>query len=213
MVTKMDIHRPKLPHSWREFATEIGIITLGILIALGLEAIVTSFHNREVVEKSRAQLLNELSINRAHLQEVVEAAKIDQKSLRSYIAYGQARLRHSAHLVPNDPLPGSFTTLSTAGWESTVATNALVHMPFDEANAVATAYASSRAFNSLEERIEEHWFELSSIGDDPSSLSDAETRKALGQLRVAYTYQTAIALAGADLQRKYDEAIAALRKG
>jgi hypothetical protein len=80
-------------------------------------------------------------------------------------------------------LPGDFTTLGTSAWESTVATNALVHMPFDQASAVAGAYASARAFNSLEDRIEDRWFELSSIGD-PSDVTNADLRRVLRQLRV-----------------------------
>jgi hypothetical protein len=130
--------------------------------------------------------------------------------LRVYIRYGERRLHHRQPPPPKDALPGDFTTLSTSAWESTVATNALVHMPFDQASALATAYSSSRAFNSLEERIEDHWFELSSIGD-PSELSDADVRKVLGQLRVAYVYQTAAAQAGRDVLHKYDVALAALK--
>lgn len=206
----MHFHLPKPLHGWREFIGEVGIIVLGILIALGLDAVVTSIHNRDIVEKSRAQLTKELTANRNHLLEVTQGADADVGALRAYIQYGEDRLHHQQRPLPNQPLPGSFTTLSTSAWESTVATDALVHMPFDQASAVATAYASSRAFNSLEERIEDHWFELSSIGD-PSDLSDADLRKVLGQLRVAYTYQTAAAEAGRDVLHKYDAALSALR--
>ena len=189
---------------------EVGIIVLGILIALALDSAVTELHNREVVEKARAQLSTEITTNRDHLKEVIQTADADTAALRAYIHYGEDRLHHRAHKLPNDALPGDFTTLSTSAWESAVATNALVHMPFDQANALASAYASSRAFNSLEERIEDRWFELSSIGD-PSDLSDAEVRRVLGQLRVAYAYQTATAQAGRDVLHKYDTALTALK--
>jgi hypothetical protein len=86
----------------------------------------------------------------------------------------------------------------------------LVHMPFDQASAVAGAYASARAFNSLEERIEDRWFELSSIGD-PSDLTNADLRRVVGQLRIAYAYQTAAAQAGNEVLHKYDVALAALK--
>lgn len=33
----MDIHKPKPIHNWREFLSEIGVIVLGVLIALGAE--------------------------------------------------------------------------------------------------------------------------------------------------------------------------------
>jgi hypothetical protein len=206
----MDIHLPKPPRSVSEFAIEIGTITIGILIALTLESVVTALHNRDIVEKSRAQLVTELKTNRDHLTEVVQTADADVGALHAYISYGEDRLHHKAHALPTAPLPGDFTTLGTSAWESTVATNALVHMPFDQASAVAGAYASARAFNSLEERIEDRWFELSSIGD-PSDLTNADLRRVVGQLRIAYAYQTAAAQAGNEVLHKYDVALAALK--
>src|SRR6478672_10779502 len=120
----MDIHLPKPPRSAKEFAVEIGTITIGILIALALDSVVTAIHNRDIVDKSRAQLILELTKNRDHLTEVVQTADADVGALRAYIQYGEDRLKHKRRLLPNEPLPGDFTTLSTSAWESTVATNA-----------------------------------------------------------------------------------------
>ena len=33
----MEIHKPKPVHNWRELLTEIGVVVIGILIALSLE--------------------------------------------------------------------------------------------------------------------------------------------------------------------------------
>ena len=40
----MEIHRPKAVHSWRELLKEIGIIVIGVVIALGAEQAVESLH-------------------------------------------------------------------------------------------------------------------------------------------------------------------------
>jgi hypothetical protein len=62
----MDIHKPKPIHSWRELATEFGVIVLGILTALGLEQAVESYHERERLEEStraiEAQLRQGLAV-------------------------------------------------------------------------------------------------------------------------------------------------------
>lgn len=42
----MHFHLPKPLHGWRAFAGEVGIIVLGVLIALGAEQLVTIFHER-----------------------------------------------------------------------------------------------------------------------------------------------------------------------
>ena len=36
----MEIHKPKPVHSWRELLTELGIVVLGICIAISLEQFV-----------------------------------------------------------------------------------------------------------------------------------------------------------------------------
>ena len=42
----MHFHLPKPLHGWREFAGEVGIIVLGVLIALGAEQLVEAAHWR-----------------------------------------------------------------------------------------------------------------------------------------------------------------------
>ena len=52
----MDIHLPKVPHSWRELAKEIAIIVVGVLIALSGEQAVESFHWRGLVAESKSNM-------------------------------------------------------------------------------------------------------------------------------------------------------------
>lgn len=208
----MDVRKPHAAHSWREFAVEIGTITIGILIALSLEALVQAVHDQEVVGKARAQLSAELTRNRKRVVDAVTSAKAQEPQLKTLILYGQDRLSHRPHPFPSDAnLNGSFTTLSTSAWESTVATQALVHMPFDEANALANAYTATRGFNEIDERAEARWFELAGIGADYKHLSDADVAKALSELRVAFSYQTAIEDAGRQVIAGYDKALAKLK--
>jgi hypothetical protein len=41
------LHVPKPLHGWREFVGEVGIIVLGVLIALATQQLVQRFHDRE----------------------------------------------------------------------------------------------------------------------------------------------------------------------
>ena len=209
----MEIHKPRAAHSWREFVVEIGTITIGIVIALGLESLIEAGRNHETVDAARAQIIAELKTNHANLAEAVQAAKTDERTLQAYIDYGEKRLRHLPARFPSEaPLPGDFTALGTSGWESALAAQALVHMPFAQTNLVAKAYASTRAFNGLEEKIEPEWFHLSAIGNDPAHLSDSEMSAVVADLRVALVYQTAAAQVGDHTLGEYDQAIAALQR-
>ncbi len=59
----MHIHKPKAAHSLREFASEIGVIAVGILIALAGEQLVESLHWRHEMEVMRESLHREIESN------------------------------------------------------------------------------------------------------------------------------------------------------
>lgn len=57
----MHIHLPKPLHGWREFVGEVGIIVIGVLIALGAEQVVDAWHWKHQVSEFREALDSELS--------------------------------------------------------------------------------------------------------------------------------------------------------
>lgn len=57
----MHAHKPKPVHSWREFATEIAVIVIGILIALSLEQMVENWHERKLYREAREAMHDELN--------------------------------------------------------------------------------------------------------------------------------------------------------
>ena len=74
----MEIHKPKALHGWREFVSEIGIIVVGVLIALAAEQGVEWLHWREVVALERKSLDGEVAFHwtalhsRAEMQPCVD---------------------------------------------------------------------------------------------------------------------------------------------
>lgn len=57
----MDVHKPKPAHNWRELLREIGVIVIGVLIALVAEQIVEILHWRSEVAHARSGLSQEFS--------------------------------------------------------------------------------------------------------------------------------------------------------
>ena len=57
----MRIRLPKPLNGWREFAGEVGIIVLGVLIALGAEQLIETIHSRSEVAQFRSAVDVELS--------------------------------------------------------------------------------------------------------------------------------------------------------
>lgn len=60
---------PKPLHGWRQFAGEVGIIVVGVLIALGAEQLVASWHWRSEVRQTDQRLVREMGINLANAYE------------------------------------------------------------------------------------------------------------------------------------------------
>jgi hypothetical protein len=59
----MHVHLPKPLHGWREFVGEVGIIVIGVLIALGGEQLVEALHWRHILHDYRAALHEEVAHN------------------------------------------------------------------------------------------------------------------------------------------------------
>lgn len=57
----MDRRMPRPVHGWRQFFGEVGIIVLGVLIALGAEQIMSNRHDDEVAADTRAAVRNEIN--------------------------------------------------------------------------------------------------------------------------------------------------------
>jgi hypothetical protein len=70
----MDVHPPHEPiRSWKDFILHLLMITLGLLIALALQAAVESLHHRHMVREARANLR----------REIVENQRLYTENLRS----------------------------------------------------------------------------------------------------------------------------------
>jgi hypothetical protein len=81
----MDIHAPEGPtHSFKDFLIHIVIVTIGILIALGLEGVRETVYEHRIVRDARENFHAELQANRANLdKELLNDSKTPSRSTRS----------------------------------------------------------------------------------------------------------------------------------
>ena len=52
----MKLSVPKPIHGWREFAGEVGIIVIGVLIALGAQQFVSTLNDRRTAAETHAKV-------------------------------------------------------------------------------------------------------------------------------------------------------------
>lgn len=96
----MHIHLPKAFHGWREFAKEVGIIVLGVLIALGFEQVVEQWRWHEQASQTREALTSEIQYSALWARERIAV----QQCLRGRIAQLTAKLNNASPEWTADPV-------------------------------------------------------------------------------------------------------------
>jgi hypothetical protein len=169
----MEIHGPEGPtNSFKDFAIHIVIVTIGILIALGLEGIREAIYVRRVVRDARENFHVELVGNRRNLDRELkndsetlaqlDGIIADLPKLRKNPAEFRARV---AKVYPS----GYF--FSSSRWEAALSTGALGHISVDEVNRYAEVNFLVHAYTTLESQANTDWEHLeafSSAAENPN---------------------------------------------
>ena len=82
--------RLKPPHGWNAVAWELGIVTLGVLIALGAQQLVDARQWRQKVSVVRQSIMGELANNRARWEENLKAVRCALKEIDRLDAWAAA---------------------------------------------------------------------------------------------------------------------------
>lgn len=204
----MHVHLPKAPHSLREFLVEIGTITAGILIALGLEAGVEAWHHQELVEQASTNLRRELQDNRKNLAKSLATERSAVEGLGKMSEYANSRISGGGSAEPKIAINVDFAEMRTAAWESTVATQALSYMPYEDAQALALAYSGSRTFNGLQQEARKPYIEMAAtISGKPEAMNNEQLREVQRTVTMNRMYATTALATGQELLKVYDRAL------
>ena len=80
----MQFQLPRPLHGWREFLGEVGIIVIGVLIALGAEQLVSNWHWQGEVRDSDRRISDELGYDLVNAYErlaINDCLEPDRKSV------------------------------------------------------------------------------------------------------------------------------------
>ena len=82
-ATELHFHLPKPLHGWRDFAGEVGIIVVGVLIALGAEQVVETVHWRHAAAAARDSIGEEMQGEYFNAAEMAIAQPCIDRQLQS----------------------------------------------------------------------------------------------------------------------------------
>ena len=219
----MDIHAPDKPvHGFKDFAIHISIVTLGILIALGLEGIRETVHDRHLVREARANFRLEMQGNHDEAAKELDATMHNYKALAA-LAAAPSQASAAASSPASGPSPERIESLRKAilaienpfyffgqnSWQTALSTGALAHMSAEEVSAYAGAADSVRVYTNLQNdamRVQVQAFAFATSHPHPSP---AEAATMAEQFVLLLSAQRALAFVGPQMQGNVDQALRA----
>jgi len=141
----LDVHAPhQTVHSWKDFLVHIAAISIGLLIAVGLEQTVELFHHRHQVAEIRRSLADERRIN-----EVIFTSACNEFRRYAPILLGSLQtltyLRNHPGASPSQ-WPGRFSFymltihFQDSAWKTALQSAALEYMPRAEVRTYSDMY-------------------------------------------------------------------------
>lgn len=159
----MHFHVPKPLHGWREFAGEVGIIVIGVLIALGAEQALENWHWKNEVATERQSLRDEAthSLNAIATRERQQAC-VDSR-LREILTLLQLHGRGEPFQIKGDIGRPSRQTAARGTWQIALAGQALSHMSHAEKLKFSTAFSAFDIWDRSTSEESEDWYGLAPL--------------------------------------------------
>ena len=155
----MDVHPPHEPiHTVKDFLLHLLTITIGLLIALGLEGIVEWRHHQHLVAEANATLREEVQHNSQVMNRHVERLKKERLELKENLqALGKIQNDPGNKSLQDPSLTADFSNigLQQTAWKTAQSTGALSYMPYNEAQRYADIYEQQDAFLKAQQGIVE----------------------------------------------------------
>ena len=171
----MHFHLPKPLHGWREFVGEVGIIVVGVLIALGAEQAVEALHWHGEAEQARAALRSEVrddDLPQAYTRLAIGPCLDAQlKQLQDALDSNMDRSRFAA--LARAYLPPS-RTWDDEAWKAVIATGVLSHSGSEEMIRWSLPYRMIVAIGPRNLAEQDDRVNLNSISSAAGTLTAAE---------------------------------------
>lgn len=206
----LDVHSPHEPvHGIRDFLLHLLTITVGLLIALGLEAAVEWRHHLHLRHEAEDNIRREIEDNRKDLIEVLHAVPAEQAKFKNLLVYLNARAAGSDADIHNINVGVKIGTPQDASWQTAAATGALAYMDYAEVKRFAAAYQMQKKLDTAQDASMQPIVALLgglsvmsnvNLGKEDAAVAARQVHDIMGHVETMREF-------GSDLGRLYDEAL------
>ena len=167
----LDVHAPHdRMHGWKDFLLHLLTITIGLLIALGLEGFVEWQHHRHMVHEAESAMSHEIAQNQKTLASMNQPIDDQQKELDADLAtLAQMRAQPNAQ---GKSLSFGFQTHSfdNVAWRTAQTSGVFAYMPYANASKFADIYGAQEGLVKAEQQVVDDVITAASL---PSAQSSA----------------------------------------
>ena len=169
----MHFHLPKPLHGWRDFAGEVGIIVVGVLIALSAEQVVDNLHWRAETKGAREALLRDADTNLAAAlfrQSQQPCVELRLAEIRTIFQNHAAKRPFKLTGPIGRPV---YSGASREAWSIAVTSQAVAHMGLEEKLKLGASFGNFENMDQVQKQEQEAWLKLDVL-DDPTVLTDGD---------------------------------------
>jgi hypothetical protein len=153
----LDVHAPHEPiHGVKDFLLHLLTITVGLLIAVGIEGCVELHREHKLVKEARATLREEIQSNSDSMSGAVANLEKEDKAIANNIDLLTKLVRDPKDKRVQDvniAADFSIVGLKDTAWKTAQTTGALTYMPYAEAQRYASVYREQQSFLDMQDKI------------------------------------------------------------
>lgn len=144
----MEVHPPhESVHSWRDALIHIGLMTVGLFIALMLEGLVEYVHHKHLVREARENIRRELENNQRAAHNNVQSLKTNAAKVEAGLKTLRYMRTHPEAQNQSIEFNLSMQDLSDAAYRTARDTGAFGYMSYDEVQRYAGVYGAQQDLN------------------------------------------------------------------
>jgi hypothetical protein len=190
----MHIHRPKPLHGLREVLVEIGVIVIGVMIALAAEQLVEWAHWQERVRTGRREIHAEVAADAAFYGFRTTTEPCVVRRLNQLAEITEARAAGTRVTPVHFAGIHLGFLVSDNNWQAERAEQTLTHLPRAELEDLSQFYAQAGVMKMWVEKEEDAWATLRILEGDPNRLGQGDVAMLRNALQQARNFSFLIAL-------------------
>jgi len=180
----MELH---VPHgsirSIKDFLVHIGIVIVGVIIALGLSQLVEARHRSRMATETLGGFRREIIFAESQVKQVLDSIPAWRSQIDTEIARLSATPTQSTDQDPIKYPEPAFQIIRKASWETAIATQIIGALPPDKVRGYELAYEELTIFVDEERIGVGYWYELNKYGENAAALSAEDRRALIKELR------------------------------